>query len=78
MKGAKEKNGREPESDLTPAPSSDVIEETEEIGMKVNKKIRGRAGSGDEGLPSPITSTENGSLTPSRRVSTFTLLYSLA
>lgn len=72
MKGSKAKNGREPDSDLTPAPSSDVIEEeTEEVRVsaKQSKKAKGDAESGDEGLPSPVTPTANGSTTPSRRVS---------
>lgn len=68
MKGNKMKNGREPDSDLTPAPSSDVFEETEEVEVKESKKARNGAEPEDEGLPSPVTPTDDGSTTPSRRV----------
>jgi hypothetical protein len=71
MKGSKGKNGREPDSDLTPAPSSDALEEeTEDVGARLKrKKTEGGAESGDEGLPSPVTPIANGSTTPTRRVS---------
>lgn len=75
MKGNTGRNARKLDSNLTPVPSSDVFEETEEIGMRETKKTRGGYGSRDEGLPSPITSTENGSTTPSRRVSYLTRLF---
>ena len=73
-KGRSGNAGLEMGSDLTPAPSSDAFEESE-VGMNGDRKARGRSDAEEEGLPSPITSTENGSITPSRRVSYFTRLY---
>ena len=66
MKGSRMKNGHEPDSDLTPAPSSDVIEEDTEDVDAGNSGTKGDAE--DDGLPSPITPVPRGSVTPSRRV----------